>query len=58
MPIYSMTGLRGAQARIPLGEQDQLSYTLTVKSGQSSFSGCAVAVAPGLDALEMELRKC
>ena len=32
MAIYSMTGFARAQARVSTGGEEQLSYTLTVKS--------------------------
>jgi uncharacterized protein (TIGR00255 family) len=57
MPIYSMTGFARVQARIPLREQDQLSYTLTVKSVNHRFLDVQLRLPPGMDALEMELRK-
>lgn len=57
MPIYSMTGFARVQARVPLGEQDQLSYTLTVKSVNHRFLDLQLRLPSGLDALEMDLRK-
>lgn len=57
MPIYSMTGFARVQVRIPLREQDQLSYTLTVKSVNHRFLDLQLRLPPGMDALEMELRK-
>jgi uncharacterized protein (TIGR00255 family) len=57
MPIYSMTGFARAQVRIPLREQDQLSYTLTVKSVNHRFLDVQLRLPVGMDALEMELRK-
>ena len=57
MPIYSMTGFARVQVRIPLREQDQLSYTLTVKSVNHRFLDVQLRLPPGMDALEMELRK-
>ncbi len=53
MPIYSMTGFARAQVRI----QDQLSYTLSVKSVNHRFLDVQLRMPNGLDALEMELRK-
>jgi uncharacterized protein (TIGR00255 family) len=53
MPIYSMTGFARAQARV----QDQLSYTLSVKSVNHRFLDVQLRFPSGLDALEMELRK-
>jgi uncharacterized protein (TIGR00255 family) len=57
MPIYSMTGFARTQARVSVGEQDQLGYTLTVKSVNHRFLDIQLRLPPGLDALEMELRK-
>lgn len=57
MPIYSMTGFARVQARAPVGEQDQLGYTLTIKSVNHRFLDIQLRLPPGLDALEMDLRK-
>ena len=57
MPIYSMTGFARAQARVPLPNEGQLSYTLTVKSVNHRFLDVQMRLPSGLDALEMELRK-
>ncbi len=57
MPIYSMTGFARVQPRVPLGDEDQLSYTLTVKSVNHRFLDVQLRLPSGLDALEMELRK-
>ena len=57
MPIYSMTGFARVQMRVPLREQDQISYTLTVKSVNHRFLDVQLRLPPGMDALEMELRK-
>ena len=57
MPIYSMTGFARVQVRLAAREQDQLSYTLTVKSVNHRFLDLQLRLPPGLDALEMELRK-
>ena len=57
MPIYSMTGFARVQVRVPLREQDQLSYTLTVKSVNHRFLDLQLRLPAGMDALEMELRK-
>ena len=57
MPIYSMTGFARVQVRIPLREQDQLSYTLTLKSVNHRFLDLQLRLPSGMDALEMELRK-
>jgi uncharacterized protein (TIGR00255 family) len=53
MPIYSMTGFARVQVRV----QDQLSYTLSVKSVNHRFLDVQLRFPSGLDALEMELRK-
>ncbi len=53
MPIYSMTGFARVQVRL----SDQLSYTLTLKSVNHRFLDLQFRLPPGLDALEMELRK-
>src|ERR1039458_7974671 len=57
MPIYSMTGFARVQVRVPDRAQDQLSYTLTVKSVNHRFLDVQLRLPPGLDALEMQLRK-
>ena len=57
MPIYSMTGFARAQARVPLRDQSQLDYTLTVKSVNHRFLDIQLRLPSGLDALEMELRR-
>jgi uncharacterized protein (TIGR00255 family) len=57
MPIYSMTGFARAQVRAPLPNEGQLSYTLTVKTVNHRFLDLQLRLPPGLDALEMELRK-
>jgi uncharacterized protein (TIGR00255 family) len=53
MPIYSMTGFARVQVRI----QDQLSYTLSLKSVNHRFLDVQLRMPNGLDALEMDLRK-
>jgi uncharacterized protein (TIGR00255 family) len=53
MPIYSMTGFARAQVRA----NDQLTYTLSVKSVNHRFLDAQLRLPSGLDALEMELRK-
>jgi uncharacterized protein (TIGR00255 family) len=53
MPIYSMTGFARVQVRI----EDQLSYTLSLKSVNHRFLDVQLRIPNGLDALEMELRK-
>jgi uncharacterized protein (TIGR00255 family) len=57
MPISSMTGFARVQVRVPLGDQDQVSYTLTVKSVNHRFLDLQFRLPAGLDALEMELRR-
>jgi uncharacterized protein (TIGR00255 family) len=53
MPIYSMTGFARLQVRV----HDQLGYTLSLKSVNHRFLDLQLRLPPGLDALEMELRK-
>ena len=53
MPIYSMTGFARSQVRV----NDQLSYTLSVKSVNHRFLDVQFRLPSGLDALEMDLRK-
>jgi len=57
MPIYSMTGYARVQVRVPIRDQDQLSYTLSLKSVNHRFLDLQLRLPPGLDALETELRK-
>src|SRR5579859_2710279 len=57
MPIYSMTGFARVQVRVPLREQDQLSYTLTLKSVNHRFLDLQLRLPSGMDGLEMDLRK-
>jgi uncharacterized protein (TIGR00255 family) len=57
MSIYSMTGFARIQVRVPGRDQDQLSYTLTVKSVNHRFLDVQLRLPSGLDALEMELRR-
>jgi uncharacterized protein (TIGR00255 family) len=57
MAIYSMTGFARVQVRVPLGDQDQLSYTLSLKSVNHRFLDLQLRLPSGLDALEMELRR-
>ena len=54
MPIYSMTGFARVQARVQNRDQDQLSYTLTIKSVNHRFLDVQLRLPSGLDALEME----
>jgi uncharacterized protein (TIGR00255 family) len=53
MPIYSMTGFARVQVRV----QDQLNYTLSLKSVNHRFLDVQMRMPGGLDALEMDLRK-
>jgi uncharacterized protein (TIGR00255 family) len=57
MPIYSMTGFARVQVRIQNHDQDQLSYTLSLKSVNHRFLDVQLRIPNGLDALEMDLRK-
>ena len=57
MPIYSMTGFARVQVRVPVRDEDQLSYTLTVKSVNHRFLDLQLRLPSGLDALEVELRR-
>jgi uncharacterized protein (TIGR00255 family) len=57
MPIYSMTGFARTQVRVPLPNEGQLSYTLTIKTVNHRFLDVQLRLPSGLDALEMELRK-
>jgi uncharacterized protein (TIGR00255 family) len=53
MAIYSMTGFARTQVRV----NDQLSYTLSLKSVNHRFLDVQLRMPSGLDALEMELRR-
>jgi uncharacterized protein (TIGR00255 family) len=53
MPLNSMTGFARAQVRV----NDQLSYTLSVKSVNHRFLDVQLRLPSGLDALEMDLRR-
>jgi uncharacterized protein (TIGR00255 family) len=57
MPIYSMTGFARVQVRVPLSNDGQLSYTLSLKSVNHRFLDVQFRLPSGLDALEMELRR-
>jgi uncharacterized protein (TIGR00255 family) len=57
MAVSSMTGFAQVQIRAPLGDEQQLSYTLAVKSVNHRFLDLQFRLPSGLDALEMELRK-
>ena len=53
MPIYSMTGFARAQVQV----NDQLSYTLSLKSVNHRFLDVQLRMPGGMDALEVDLRK-
>ena len=53
MPIYSMTGFARTQVRV----NDQLVYTLSLKSVNHRFLDIQLRIPAGLDALEMDLRR-
>jgi uncharacterized protein (TIGR00255 family) len=53
MAIHSMTGYARTQVRL----SEQLVYTLSVKSVNHRFLDLQLRLPPGLDALEMELRR-
>ncbi len=55
MPISSMTGFARVQVRVPA--QEQLSYTLAIKSVNHRFLDLQFRLPAGLDGLEMELRR-
>jgi uncharacterized protein (TIGR00255 family) len=57
MPISSMTGFARVQGRVAVREQDQIGYTLSIKSVNHRFLDLQFRLPPGFDALEMELRK-
>src|SRR5258708_20378739 len=53
MPLYSMTGFARVQVRV----NDQLGYTLSLKSVNHRFLDVQLRLPSNLDALEMELRR-
>jgi len=57
MAISSMTGFARVQVHVPLGGEEQLSYTLTVKSVNHRFLDLQFRLPNGLEAQEMELRR-
>ena len=57
MGIASMTGFARVQARVSLGGEEQLSYTLTAKSVNHRFLDLQFRLPTGLDAVEMDLRR-
>jgi uncharacterized protein (TIGR00255 family) len=57
MAIYSMTGFARVQVRIAMNGEEQISYTLTVKSVNHRFLDVQLRLPNGMDGLEMELRR-
>jgi uncharacterized protein (TIGR00255 family) len=57
MAIFSMTGFARVQSRAAAGEQEQVGYTLTIKSVNHRFLDLQFRLPSGLDGLEMELRR-
>ena len=57
MAIASMTGFARVQARVSVGGEEQLSYTLTAKSVNHRFLDLQFRLPSGLDAVEMDLRR-
>lgn len=57
MSISSMTGYARLQVLATLPEQEQLSYTLTLKSVNHRFLDLQFRLPSGMDALEIELRR-
>lgn len=57
MAISSMTGFARVQVRVPTGGEEQLSYTLTVKSVNHRFLDIQFRLPSGMDAAEIELRR-
>jgi uncharacterized protein (TIGR00255 family) len=57
MGIASMTGFARVQARVSVGGEEQLSYTLTAKSVNHRFLDLQFRLPTGLDAVEMDLRR-
>ncbi|MGB0064707.1 MAG: YicC/YloC family endoribonuclease [Terracidiphilus sp.] len=57
MAISSMTGFARVQASVPVGDGEQLAYTLTLKSVNHRFLDLQFRLPSGLDALEVELRR-
>ncbi|MGB7264521.1 MAG: YicC/YloC family endoribonuclease [Terracidiphilus sp.] len=57
MAIASMTGFARVQATAPAGDENQLNYTLTIKSVNHRFLDLQFRLPAGLDGLEMELRR-
>ncbi len=57
MAISSMTGFARVQAHVPVGNEEQLAYTLTLKSVNHRFLDLQFRLPSGLDAMEVELRR-
>jgi uncharacterized protein (TIGR00255 family) len=57
MAIFSMTGFARVQMAVPGRANEQLNYTLTIKSVNHRFLDLQFRLPSGMDALEMELRK-
>ena len=57
MAIFSMTGFARVQSRAQIGDQEQVGYTLTIKSVNHRFLDLQFRLPSGLDGLEMELRR-
>jgi uncharacterized protein (TIGR00255 family) len=57
MPLYSMTGFARVQVSVPIRDQVQLGYTLSLKSVNHRFLDIQLRLPSGLDELEMELRR-
>jgi uncharacterized protein (TIGR00255 family) len=57
MPLYSMTGFARVQVSVPVRDQAQLGYTLSLKSVNHRFLDIQLRLPSGLDELEMELRR-
>jgi uncharacterized protein (TIGR00255 family) len=57
MGISSMTGFARVQVSEPLGEQEHIGYSLTIKSVNHRFLDLQFRLPAGLDGLEMELRR-
>lgn len=57
MAIYSMTGFARVQVRNPMNGEEEISYTLTVKSVNHRFLDVQLRLPNGMDGLEMELRR-
>ena len=57
MAISSMTGFARVQGSAPAGDENQLNYTLTIKTVNHRFLDLQFRLPNGLDGLEMELRR-